>query len=209
MKDAKISDFLAMQHALAEEKGWMKDRNPEYAPFSLLWSIDELGEAIAIIKKKGTDGIMNNPSVRERYLEELADTFMYIFDMMECLGISGEEFTGAYIKKFEHNLGRCWGENAGMYEENTLSEIYFDGRFLPCGRVAELIARAKLRVMVCDHGDDGIRGAAEELFGSEREGGVEFVESLPESTDDGRIFIVKDKESGLALSEMFGVPDGE
>ena len=51
--DGKISQFLKMQHDLAVEKGWITDRTPENAPFSILWSIDELGEAIAIIKKKG------------------------------------------------------------------------------------------------------------------------------------------------------------
>ena len=105
-KDGKISDFLAMQHALAVEKGWMEHRTPEHAPMSILWSIDELGEAIAIIKKKGADGIMNSESVRAHFTEEIADTFMYLFDMMESYGITADEFTGAYVRKYEKNLGR-------------------------------------------------------------------------------------------------------
>lgn len=203
MKDATISDFLRMQHTLAEEKGWMKDRNPGYAPFSLLWSIDELGEAIAIIKKKGTDGIMNNPSVRERYVEEIADTFMYVFDMMECLGISGEEFTEAYVKKFEHNLGRQWDENAGMYEENPLKRIYFDCRFLPDERVAELVQRAKIDIIAVYRGSEE-KAAAEALFGCESDGAVRFTGVLPEKAAEDE-FIVKDIESLEELSGRFGI----
>lgn len=124
--DGKISQFLKMQHDLAVEKGWIADRTPENAPFSILWSIDELGEAIAIIKKKGADGIMNNESVREHFVEEVADTFMYLFDMMESYGITADEFTRAYVKKYERNMGRSWHENDAMYEKCRWQLVIFD-----------------------------------------------------------------------------------
>ncbi|MBO5258194.1 MAG: DUF550 domain-containing protein [Clostridia bacterium] len=124
--DGKISQFLKMQHDLAVEKGWIDGRTPENAPFSILWSIDELGEAIAIIKKKGADGIMNNESVREHFVEEVTDTFMYLFDMMECYGITADEFTRAYVKKYERNMGRSWHENDAMYEKCRWQLVIFD-----------------------------------------------------------------------------------
>ena len=124
--DGKISEFLKMQHDLAVEKGWIENRTPEHAPFSILWSIDELGEAIAIIKKKGGEGIMNNESVRAHFVEEVADTFMYLFDMMESYGITADEFTGAYVRKYEKNLGRNWHENDAMYENCMKKLIIFD-----------------------------------------------------------------------------------
>ena len=129
--DARLSDFLKMQHDLAVEKGWIWDRTPENGPFSLLWSMDELGEAISIIKKKGSYGIMENPSVREHFIEEVADHLMYVFDMMECYSITAEEFTDVYVKKFERNLGRSWSENRAMYENVGVSSVIIDGRFLP------------------------------------------------------------------------------
>lgn len=124
--DGKISEFLKMQHDLAIEKGWIENRTPEHAPFSILWSIDELGEAIAIIKKKGAEGIMNNESVRAHFVEEVADTFMYLFDMMESYGITADEFTDAYVRKYEKNLGRNWHENDAMYEKCMKKLIIFD-----------------------------------------------------------------------------------
>ena len=124
--DARISDFLRMQKELAEEKDWADGRTPENAPYSILWSIDELGEAIAIIKKKGSDGIMNNDSVRGHFVEEIADTFMYLFDMMNCYGITAEEFSDAYVRKFEKNMGREWSEEKFMYEKSNVKLIIFD-----------------------------------------------------------------------------------
>lgn len=124
--DAKISEFLKMQHELAVEKGWLEDRTPEKAPMSILWSIDELGEAIAIIKKKGSDGIMENETVRSHFVEEIADTFMYLFDMMNAYGITADEFSDAYISKFEKNMGRQWSENKIMYEKSNTKLIIFD-----------------------------------------------------------------------------------
>lgn len=124
--DAKISDFLRMQKELADEKGWSDDRTPENAPYSILWSIDELGEAIAIIKKKGSEGIMENESVRGHFVEEIADTFMYLFDMMNSYGITAEEFSDAYVRKFTKNMGRKWSENRFMYEKSDVKLIIFD-----------------------------------------------------------------------------------
>ncbi len=124
--DVKISDLLKMQYDLAVEKGWMEDRTPEKAPLSILWSIDELGEAIAIIKKKGSEGIMENDAVRAHFVEEIADTFMYLLDMMNAYKITADEFSDAFIKKFEKNMGRQWSENKIMYEESKIKLIIFD-----------------------------------------------------------------------------------
>lgn len=118
MADARIGEFLEMQHRLAVEKGWIGDRVPEMGHMSLLWSIDELGEVIAILKKKGAAAVMENESVRAHFTEEIADVFMYLFDMMECYGITAEEFTEAYLAKFRRNLGRDWRENDALYENS-------------------------------------------------------------------------------------------
>ncbi len=156
--DGKISQFLKMQHDLAVEKGWIDSRTPEHAPFSILWSIDELGEAIAIIKKKGADGIMNNESVREHFVEEVADTFMYLFDMMESYGITADEFTRAYVKKYERNMGRSWHENDAMYEKCRWQLVIFD---LTDGlsadeRLLEVLSKTELKLAAVSTSADGI-----------------------------------------------------
>ncbi len=158
MADLKISDIQKMQHTLAVEKGWITSRTPEHAPMSILWSIDELGEAIAIIKKKGSDSIMDNPTVRAHFTEEVADVFMYLFDMMESYGITAEEFSDAYLAKFQRNLGRDWQENTALYEtvhtkrlmvtDTTLAKFPAD----VC-RLVEVLARTDTQVTLISRTD--------------------------------------------------------
>ena len=156
--DGKISQFLKMQHDLAVEKGWIDGRTPENAPFSILWSIDELGEAIAIIKKKGADGIMNNESVREHFVEEIADTFMYLFDMMESYGITADEFTGAYVRKYERNMGRSWHENDAMYEKCRWKLVVFDltGELPVTPRLLEVLSKTELKLAAVSGSAEGL-----------------------------------------------------
>ena len=70
MSDLKISQMMDYQRRLYEQhKDTWSPHTPQHARDSLLWSIDEIGEVIAIIKKKGDDAIMNNPQVRRHYVE--------------------------------------------------------------------------------------------------------------------------------------------
>ena len=91
---------------------WEKHKN-EWAPMEpekgknfILYMIEEIGEVIAIIKKKGEDEIMNNPAVRDHFVEELSDAMMYYMDTLNSFKVSPEEFSKAYVKKFEYNMKR-------------------------------------------------------------------------------------------------------
>lgn len=156
MADVKISELLKMQHTLAEKKGWLKDRTPEHAPMSILWAIDELGEAIAIIKKKGSGAIMENRSVREHYVEEVADVFMYLFDMMESYGITAEEFSDAYVGKFRRNMGRDWVENDAMYEAIPVKRLLVSLGMLEsapeqAARMVEVLGKTHVKPVLVTH----------------------------------------------------------
>ena len=118
MSDLKISDMLRYQRALLElHKGEWGDHIPENGRDSLLWSVDEIGEVIAIIKKKGDTAIMENPRVRAHFVEECCDVMMYWMDMLDCYGISAEEFSEAFEKKANSNLKRTWSEVNTLYED--------------------------------------------------------------------------------------------
>ncbi|MBE6614252.1 MAG: DUF550 domain-containing protein [Ruminococcaceae bacterium] len=158
MADVKISDLLRMQHTLAETKGWLGDRTPEHAPMSILWSIDELGEAIAIIKKKGSQAIMDNESVREHFVEEVADVFMYLFDMMESYGITAEEFSDAYVGKFRRNMGRDWVENDAMYEKIPVRRLILSLAMVEsapeqAARMVEVLSKTDVKLTLIAHAD--------------------------------------------------------
>lgn len=60
---------------------------------------------------------MNNPAVREKFVEELGDVMMYFSDVLNGFGITAEEFSSIYTKKFEGNMKRDYKK---QYEEITL-----------------------------------------------------------------------------------------
>lgn len=106
-KDLRISDLLNMSYALWEEhKDSWSPMKPEYGRNFILYMIEEIGETIAIIKKKGENEIMNNPTIRERFVEELGDVLMYFSDVLNRFNISPAEFSSIYANKFESNLKR-------------------------------------------------------------------------------------------------------
>lgn len=109
--DLKISEMLEMSYEL-----WDKHRDtwspmkPKYARSFILYMIEEIGESIAIIKKKGEAEIMSNPDVREHFVEELGDVLMYFMDVLNRFNISSEEFSRAYMKKYQRNMNRDYEE---------------------------------------------------------------------------------------------------
>lgn len=114
-KDLRISDLLGMSYSLWEEhKDSWSPMEAEYGRNFILYMIEEIGETIAIVKKKGEKEIMNNPAVRARFVEELGDVLMYFSDVLNRFGITAEEFSSAYLEKFEGNLKRNYEK---QYEE--------------------------------------------------------------------------------------------
>jgi NTP pyrophosphatase (non-canonical NTP hydrolase) len=116
LNDLKFSEILSMQRQLQDKH---KDKwtalTPHTGRDSMLWLVEELGEAIAIIKKKGDDQIMNNPATREHYIEELCDVLMFFTDTLLCYDISADELATAYSRKHQTNMGRDFeADHAGF-----------------------------------------------------------------------------------------------
>jgi len=107
MLDLKIGELIAMQNKLQNR---MKDKwrplTPENGHFKLLWMFEEMGEIVAIIKKRGDNAIMADEMVRSAFVEELSDTLMYFIDLMVCYGVSAEELSEAFAIKHEKNMHR-------------------------------------------------------------------------------------------------------
>lgn len=115
MRDLKISDLMAMQNDLQEKnKGAWEPLSPNRGRSYMLWMVEEMGEAIAIIKKRGEKAIMEDCDVREAFVEELADIMMYYIDLLACFEIDAEEFSEAFLKKYAKNMGRDY---AAEYKE--------------------------------------------------------------------------------------------
>jgi hypothetical protein len=59
MSDLKISELITLSDNLQEKmKGIWRPLNPENGHYKLLWIFEELGEIVAILKKRGSNAIM-------------------------------------------------------------------------------------------------------------------------------------------------------
>lgn len=111
-KNLTIAEMKKMQFDLYERnKEKWNDMEPQYAKNHLLYMVEEMGECISIIKKKGIEAIMQEPTIRERYLEEFSDVLMYYTEVLNRLKISEEELSSAYVKKYNGNMHRDYSKD--------------------------------------------------------------------------------------------------
>lgn len=107
MSDLKISEIMAMGKKLQEKyKGVWTPLSPENGRNSLLWMMEEMGEVISIIKKRGEKDIMEDEIVREAFIAEMVDVMMFYIDTLMSFNITAEEFSEAYENKHNKNMNR-------------------------------------------------------------------------------------------------------
>lgn len=105
--DLSISQMMQMQRDLFEpHKDKWHPMEPEFAKDFILYMVEEIGEAIAVIKKKGSTAIMEDPTVRNAFLTEMADVLMYYNDVLLRYHITPEEISQAYAKKHGCDMTR-------------------------------------------------------------------------------------------------------
>lgn len=75
------------------------------------WLVAEIGEVIDVIKKKGSEKIMQDPAVRNEILEEIADCFIYLCDILHGYQVSAREFSKVYQQKMQFNLNRDYSKS--------------------------------------------------------------------------------------------------
>jgi len=110
-EEIKISEMLKYQRELwKEHKDTWSPMKPEAARESLLWMIEEVSEVISIIKKRGEQEIVNDIELRDKFIEELVDVFMYYLDVLNRYDISAIDFSYAFIKKHNKNIVRNFDE---------------------------------------------------------------------------------------------------
>lgn len=117
--DLSIRQMMQMQQALFElHKDSWSPMEAEYGKDFILYMVEEIGEVIAILKKKG-NGVMEDPTVRSAFLEEMADVMMYYTDTLLRYHVTPEEISEAYVKKHLRNMGRDYTEE--------YKELYHNG----------------------------------------------------------------------------------
>ncbi len=107
MNDFTIGEMLAMQRSLQDKyKDKWEPLSPDNGKNTMLWMIGEIGEVIDIIKKNGSEKIMEEGEIRKWFVEEMADVLMFYNDMMLCYGITADELKQSYTEKYEKNMKR-------------------------------------------------------------------------------------------------------
>ncbi len=113
--DLSISQMMSLQLELLERN---QDKWPPMAPEQgkdhLLYMIEEMGEVIAILKKKGCGAVLEDPQVRAAFVEEMADVLMYYHEVLLRFQVTPEEISQAYQHKHDRNMGRNY---PAEYEE--------------------------------------------------------------------------------------------
>ena len=105
--DLSISQMMQLQKELfAPHKDKWHPMEPEYGKDFILYMIEEIGECIAILKKKGSAAVMEDPAVREAFLSEMADVLMYYHDILLRFHVTPEEISRAYAGKHNYNMER-------------------------------------------------------------------------------------------------------
>ncbi len=111
----RISDMMELQRQLYElHKDKWDPREPESGRTHILYMIEEIGEMVSILKKKGDATILTDDAVRSAFVEEMADVMMYFTDVLLCYHITAEEFSQAFRRKAGKNMVRNYEKE---YEE--------------------------------------------------------------------------------------------
>ena len=105
--DLTISQMMQMQQELFEpHKDKWHPMEPEYGKDFILYMIEEIGEVISIVKKKGSTSIIDTPVVRTAFLAEMADVLMYYNDILLRFHVTAEEISEAFCKKHSYDMKR-------------------------------------------------------------------------------------------------------
>ncbi len=106
MEEFTINEMLELQRKFQKEYNRWSSICPENGKNKLLWMVGEIGEVIDIVKKNGSQPVVENAELRAHFVEELADVLMYYNEILLCYGITSNELKRAYIEKAERNMTR-------------------------------------------------------------------------------------------------------
>ncbi len=113
--DLTVSHMMQTQRDLFElHKDEWTPREPQFGRDRILYMIEEIGETVAILKKKGEKAIMEDPAVRQAFLGEMSDVMMYYIATLLCFRVSPEEISQAFERIHAKNMHRDY---ASEYKE--------------------------------------------------------------------------------------------
>jgi len=76
MEEFTINEMLELQRKFQKEYNRWSSICPENGKNKLLWMVGEIGEVIDIVKKNGSQPVVENAELRAHFVEELADVLI-------------------------------------------------------------------------------------------------------------------------------------
>jgi NTP pyrophosphatase (non-canonical NTP hydrolase) len=98
-KNTSIAFFKEIVKDFVNNRNWSNYHTPKNLIQALGIEIAELSE-LFLFKEYSVDDILKNSSLFESISDELADIFIYLISLVNCLGI---DLTKSFIKKMEKN----------------------------------------------------------------------------------------------------------
>lgn len=98
-KNTSITFFKEIVKDFVKNRNWSNYHTPKNLIQALGIEIAELSE-LFLFKEYSVDDILKNSSLFESISDELADIFIYLISLVNCLGI---DLTKSFTKKMEKN----------------------------------------------------------------------------------------------------------
>ncbi len=99
-KNTSIAFFKEIVKDFVKKRNWSNYHTPKNLIQALGIEIAELSE-LFLFKEDSVDDILKNSSLFESISDELADIFIYLISLVNCLGI---DLTKSFTKKMEKNV---------------------------------------------------------------------------------------------------------
>ncbi len=99
-KNTSIAFFKEIVKDFVKNRNWSNYHTPKNLIQALGIEIAELSE-LFLFKEYSVDDILKNSSLFESISDELADIFIYLISLVNCLGI---DLTKSFTKKMEKNV---------------------------------------------------------------------------------------------------------
>ena len=98
-RNTSIAFFKEIVKDFVKNRNWSNYHTPKNLIQALGIEIGELSE-LFLFKEYSVDDILKNSSLFESISDELADIFIYLISLVNCLGI---DLTKSFTKKMEKN----------------------------------------------------------------------------------------------------------
>src|SRR3954451_7476766 len=87
----------------SEERDWTRFHDPKSLTLALVGEVGELAELLQWLPTEELEGLVQEPRLKQRLGEELADVFLYLVRLSDVLGV---DLAAVSVDKLRANIER-------------------------------------------------------------------------------------------------------